>query len=212
MPPFGSSLAKAQRYIADKVKRAGANAVFEDEELLELVSFHPTRKVKHVKGFIKQARPPFNKNTLFIMTDTGALFEAGLAKCLRNMYGKFDAVQDQRQRVIQAFRQEANHCESMKLAKARFTTGPCAMCNKKSKLCVDHLDPPFAQILQTFLDKNNLVLSSVATRWAQRTEYVLSDVDLSRRWREHHDECASYQGLCRQCNSAKGSGGFRMST
>ena len=202
-------MAQAATYIADKLKKFDRDVPFTDDELSALIAFHPTRKHMQVKSFIRQARPPFNKVSLFVITKNG-IFDASTTKCLRNMYGKFDADREKRKLVIQAFRQETNLCTSMIQARTEFTIGPCALCGKNCKLSVDHKDTPFSQMLDTFLNENSLKLSDVKVRWVQRAEYLLRDAELSKKWRLFHDAHATFQGLCRKCNSAKGSGGYKL--
>lgn len=207
---FGSSLAKATKYIATKIKTFEKNVPFEDEDLLNLISYHPTRKNKSVISFVRKARPPFYRVSLYAITKTGTVYEASITKCLRNMYGKFDTEKEKRKTVIQAFRSEANLSSEMIKAKAALTIGPCSDCGKLCKLCVDHKDKPFSQLLDEFLASHALKLKDIKTRWVQGSEYLLDDKKLGKQWHEFHDTNATFQGLCRQCNSSKGSSGYKI--
>ena len=207
---FGSSLAKAQRYFGAKMKHFEANKEFKDPELTQLIEHHPTRNIKNIKSFIIKQQPPFNKNSLFVMTKTGGLVDAGMIKCLRNMYGKYSADDEKRKLVLATFRKEASQTKQFQRYKAKYTVGTCSGCFKKCKLALDHKDLSFVQILDMFLDNENLQLTDVGIRWLKRGDYVLKDDSLSEKWRDWHDDHATYQGLCRQCNSAKGSGGYKF--
>lgn len=207
---FGRSLAQATAYIAQKVKAFDRDLPFDDDELMELMKHHPSCKHNNVHKFVRQARPPFYKVSLFIITKTGAIYDSCTTKCLRKMYGKFDPEQDKRKVIIQAFRQETNYTPAMLKAKRKYSVGPCESCGKNCKLSVDHKDKPFSQILDEFLELNGLKLMDVKVRWHQRAEYLLHNQRLSKQWHEFHDSEATFQGLCRQCNSAKGSGGYRL--
>ena len=207
---FGRSLAQATAYIAKKVKTFDRDLPFHDDELMQLIKYHPTCKPDNVHRFIRQARPPFFKVSLFIITKNGSVYDSCTTKCLRKMYGKFDPEQDKRKVIIQAFRQETNYTPAMIKAKLKYTVGPCEGCEKVCKLSVDHKDKPFSQILDEFLVLNKLQLMDVKVRWHQRAEYLLGNRTLSKEWHAFHDAEATFQGLCRQCNSAKGSGGYRL--
>lgn len=93
-------------------------------------------------------------------------------------------------------------------ARLRYSRGPCPGCNKKVKLHIDHDETPFAQILDEFLKSKKLNLLRVSINYTAKPFTLLSRT-LAAEWQAWHDEEATLTGLCKSCNSAKGSGGYR---
>ena len=125
---------------------------------------------------------------------------------MRNLYGKHSKEAEARKRVIAAFRAEAFRTPLMQAAKARIGVGACSGCDVRCKLAVDHDGMPFAQIM--FLEAEGIALVDVRLEWAADDRGFRSR-ELAARWHAFHDERAVLVGLCRSCNSAKGSGGYR---
>lgn len=78
----------------------------------------------------------------------------------------------------------------------------CIECLDIRDLCVDHKDPPFITIAQEYITQHDnlehtLMNSSQGGGW-RMTEHAAA------HWKQFHAARASYQILCRSCNSRKG--------
>ena len=151
--------------------------------------------------------PPYNRPCLTLVRESEVV-TVSWVQCLRNLYDLHDPGKCRRQRVIQAFRLEAFDTPSMTEARAKYQTGKCAGCDKRCKLHIDHDGKPFAQILDEFVEHKKLKLDKISVNYTAKP-YMLLSRTLAAQWRVWHDEHAELLGLCRKCNSAKGSGGYR---
>jgi hypothetical protein len=204
---LGPNLTQAHKHVAALVKSYKLNVVFENEELAELVGFSPGRRIKDPTGFMKAKRPPYNRPCLFALVGDRKV-DFSWVKCLRNLYDKHDKDKVKRQRAIGAFRVEAERCKSMIAAHGRYDVGSCDACDKICKLAVDHDDKPFAQIVDEFLASSGIALEDVVLEW-NGVSHGFRCRQLASQWHKWHDANATLIGLCRSCNSAKGSGGYK---
>lgn len=210
---LGPSMARAKARISAMMKAKPLNARFTDATLSALITHHPTRKYSEpVLGFVKAKRPPYNRSCLHVVLETAAGFtntvDVSWIKCVQNLYGKHNKATEARRLVIGAFRNGAFAGKKMKSARERFTVGPCSDCGKRCKLAIDHAGKPFAQILDDFLAQRALSLDTVPTLYHSGAR-VLASSALEAEWVAHHDAQCELVGLCRSCNSSKGSGGYR---
>jgi hypothetical protein len=205
---LGPNLTRATKHVAALIKKRPLNATFVDPMLASLMAHHPTRRAGAVAGFAKARRPPFHHPCLCLVDGDGDLRDAGWRLCLRNLYGRHSKEAENRKRVIGAFRAEAFKTPAMQAAKNRITVGKCAGCDKRCKLAVDHDGMPFAQIMDEFLEAERLEIKDVRLEW-RGDDRGFRCRALAARWHGFHDERARLVGLCRSCNSAKGSGGYR---
>jgi 5-methylcytosine-specific restriction endonuclease McrA len=143
-------------------------------------------------------------------------------KAVRNLYGRHDKAADCGRKAIAAFRNEAHYTPKMRAARAAYTVGTCAECRQRRKLAIDHTGKPFAQILDEFIRAQRAAdplgtlaqvssMGAIPLAWSNGA-HVLADRILSQRWRDWHEANAQLVGVCRRCNSSKGSGGYRYSS
>lgn len=129
--------------------------------------------------------------------------------CLRNLYGKFDNTKNRRKMIISAFRMELTlHSKLLEAAKTRFSVGACATCQKEVKLHIDHDVKSFAQILDEFMIHIGKKIVDVKLNYT-RNPVRLRCKRTAREWVDWHDQHATLIGLCRTCNSSKGSSGYK---
>jgi len=77
----------------------------------------------------------------------------------------------------------------------------CEKCAAVVDLTTDHVDPPFFEIAEQFIAAEpeiNLVRGASGSGW------IMESVEQEARWIAFHASLATYQVLCRSCNSAKG--------
>ena len=204
---LGPNLTQAHKRVSALVKAYKLNVAFQNEELAELVKHSPGRRIKNPTGFMKAKRPPYNRPCLFALVGERKV-DFSWVKCLRNLYDMHDKAKVKRQRAIAAFRVEAERCKSMVAAHERYDVGGCDCCGKICKLAVDHDGKPFAQIVDEFLASKELTLEEVVLEWNGVAQGFRCR-QLASGWHKWHDANATLVGLCRSCNSSKGSGGYR---
>jgi hypothetical protein len=209
---FGPNLTRATKHVAALLKKHKLNAPFHDPQLLSLLQHQP-RKAIHpakVEGFVRAKRPPYNRPCLYAVMADGEYRDFSYIRCLRKLYGRYDAKREKRLRVLNAFRLEAFRSKGMQSAHQKIGIGRCSSCQKRCKLAIDHSGKPFAQIVDEFIEREEGLrsLDDVAIAWAGRAgEFRCRQ--LATRWCAWHDQHAKLAGLCRSCNSAKGSGGYK---
>jgi hypothetical protein len=80
----------------------------------------------------------------------------------------------------------------------------CEACESEEFLSVDHKDRPFIVMVRDFI-KANPGLNEVVQNDASGVGWFLPDGDIKDTWVRYHKVNATYQILCRSCNSKKGS-------
>lgn len=104
------------------------------------------------------------------------------------------------QYVVEAFRAEvANQLREY----GRIAPNTCAECGSTEHLSVDHKDTPFSKILEAFT-KYCPNLSKALNNKADGSGWFIEDEELACSWLDFHKAQATYQILCRSCNSKKG--------
>jgi 5-methylcytosine-specific restriction endonuclease McrA len=209
---LGPTMAQARRTLAAITKPHRIGQKFASDVLVRLLRFQTTKRVDpgRVTHFMRARRAPHNHVCLFAVTEDGQTADMSLTKTVRNLYGKHDKAAEKRRNGIAAFRNEAFFTAKMQAARAEFTTGKCADCGRRRKLAVDHCGKPFAQILDEFIAHRGAVFARIGLAWSNGG-HALRHRGLANAWRAWHDEHAELTGLCRACNSAKGSGGYKHS-
>lgn len=76
----------------------------------------------------------------------------------------------------------------------------CELCGSGNDLCADHLDPPFIEIANEFLRQYGPLRLSPFPGCCDH----IADPDVEAAWIAFHAQRATYQLLCRSCNSKKG--------
>lgn len=77
----------------------------------------------------------------------------------------------------------------------------CMSCGSDEDLTVDHKDISFNQIKKEFLAENG---EPELREWSVGAPKIFKDLDLEAKWITYHARRATYQILCRSCNSKKG--------
>jgi len=205
---FGKCLSHARKHVSGLLKKKALDAPFQHEELRELMLHHPRRKIKDFLYFAKRAVPPYNKPCLTVTMPDRAVITVSWINCLKNLYGKNDPAKNKKQWVVQAFREAISTSPKMVEAREKFGIGKCQCCEKVAKLHIDHDGKPFAMLLDEFLEAKGLSLTKVTVNFTAKP-YTLMSKKLAAEWIVYHDAEAKLEGLCRTCNSSKGSGGYR---
>jgi hypothetical protein len=78
---------------------------------------------------------------------------------------------------------------------------PCAMCGSNEFLSVDHRDVPFVTIKNDFIELHG---EPQLRDWSVGAPKIFMDMNLEAKWIAYHASRATYQILCRSCNSRKG--------
>lgn len=77
----------------------------------------------------------------------------------------------------------------------------CVICESTEFLAVDHKDVPFVKIKNEFIELHG---EPELRDWSAGAPKIFMDMDLEAKWITYHASRATYQILCRSCNSRKG--------
>lgn len=115
---------------------------------------------------------------------------------------KKDPVEALRQRQHQKRMFALRHAVRMDLRDFRMAISDpaCASCGAIDDLTTDHISPAFIQIAMQFLDRHQ----HFELRKVRGCGDLIACMDLEAEWVAFHASLASYQLLCRGCNSRKG--------
>lgn len=78
----------------------------------------------------------------------------------------------------------------------------CNHCGSTEYLQVDHVYPPFQEILEAFIAHKGEDIE--LKNEANGIGWVIADIDVEAEWVAFHASRAEYQILCRSCNASKG--------
>jgi hypothetical protein len=89
----------------------------------------------------------------------------------------------------------------------------CAVCESTDFLSVDHKDTPFIVLARNFIKEHPGMLEAIAND-ATGEGWYIKDLEVLDSWLDFHGYNATYQVLCRSCNSKKGAkhGNQRLET
>lgn len=208
---LGKSKTAARRTVSEHLRGMPVDMRFADKWLEALVQYHPSKTFPATSVvFVICSRPPFFTRSLFVEARTGGLIDCSWVKCIANLYGDYDTEKQARTKVLSALRNEAFQSKAMQQAREELGNR-CCRCQKICRrLVVDHSGKPFAKIVDEFLEAQGETLSSLKVRFSKGT-FKLSTRTMSKAWRSFHDEEATFEGLCAQCNCSLGSRGYRHS-
>ena len=205
----GKTKTAARRVVSEHLSTMPIDTRFGDKWIEALVQYHPSKSYPATNVvFVICARPPYFTRSLFVEARTGGLVDCSWVKCIANLFGGYDTEKQVKAKVLAALRNEAFNSEAMQAA--RESIGNC--CSRCQKVCkrlvVDHSKKPFARIVDEFLESQGETLASLKVRFSRGT-FKLRTRAMSKAWRSFHDEEATLEGLCVQCNCSLGSGGYR---
>lgn len=106
----------------------------------------------------------------------------------------------ERQRVTRALRMAIQSDLNDFRSAARPAVCANPICDSGDDLSTDHLRPPFSAIAREFLESN----PSIELRPLPGSSDIIANEDVEAQWIAFHASRATYQLLCRRCNSAKG--------
>jgi len=180
----------------------------EDVDILHLLQYHPTKHIvpENIEYLIRKPRPPYNTLALYYKYK-GSPVEDDISyvMCIKNLFGKYSRDKSYEEDVRSAFRNEA-HLGRKKQFFLENTThdfqGVCAHCKiTTNRIAVDHYKLPFKQILEDFLQSENLPLTQIEVFETSSNEMRLKDEGLAKTWLNYHDSHAVFRLLCKSCNS-----------
>jgi hypothetical protein len=206
---LGNCMTRARAHVSGLLSKKPLNVPFQDDNIKALLQFYPRRKIKSYAYLCMRKMPPYNKPCLTVTMADRSVETVSWIKCVEALYGKTNPERAKKQRVLQAFRDEIACSPKMSEARERFSCAKkCEGCEKRTKLHIDHDVKPFAMILDDFLELKKLQLLKITLNFATKP-YTLMSRKLAKDWEVYHDDNATLIGLCKECNSAKGSGGYR---
>jgi hypothetical protein len=205
---LGHCKTHAQKTVSKLLKTKKLNVCFQSDILKALLVHNPKQNICEIRSFSKRLMPPYNTPCLTILTKSNDVITVSWKTCIDKLYGCYNPERNKKQRILQAFREEIALSPKMLQAKGFYNVGACKGCGKIEKLQIDHDVKPFSQILDEFLIKKKLKLLSVKINFENKP-YTLYNSQLSRDWVSWHDTHATLVGLCKTCNIAKGSSGYK---
>ena len=204
---LGKSKTAARRTVSAHLKTLPIDTRFSDKWMQALIQYHPSKSYPAASVvFAICARAPYFTRSLFVEARTGGLVDCSWVNCIANVYGGYDKEKRAKQKVLSALRNEAFLSDAMQEAREQMGNTCCKCLKKCKRLVVDHSGKPFAQIVDEFLDGDEL--SSLKVRYSKGT-FRLSTRAMSKAWRAFHDSEATLEGLCVKCNCSLGSRGYR---
>lgn len=207
------NITTSYKVITSIIKKKRVGLKFKDDEtLLTLLEYHPTKNIKksNIEYLVVRIRPPFNTLSLFYKMDNKDHIEDDVSYrlCLQVLFKKYDKQSSMREDIMSALRSEC--CYGTK--KTFFETNTvqeCRLCQTTINIVVDHVGITYQNILDRFLEETSNVLESFEIyENTINNEIRLTDNNLAEEWLNFHDSLATYRFLCKTCNLRCGSYGY----
>jgi len=205
------NITNAKKYFSKLLKQYNENINFNNNEILELLEYHPTKNIKkeNIEYLVMKKRPPYYKLALYYKIDDN-LDDISYIECLKVLYNKYNKEDNIIYDINQAFRNisERGTKKDFKLLALQNNNNICTNCNiKTDKLETDHYPIPYKKILDDFIKDNNINLPKLKYKYINN-QYYLDDKTLSNKFLNYHDKTAKYRLLCKSCNCHFGSYGY----
>jgi hypothetical protein len=202
------NITNAKKYFSKLLKQYNENINFNNNEILELLEYHPTKNIKkeNIEYLVMKKRPPYYKLALYYKIDDN-LDDISYIECLKVLYNKYNKEDNIIYDINQAFRNISER-GTKKDFKLNNNNNICTNCNiKTDKLETDHYPIPYKKILDDFIKDNNINLPKLKYKYINN-QYYLDDKTLSNKFLNYHDKTAKYRLLCKSCNCHFGSYGY----
>ena len=204
-----------KRYISNIIGQYKENEKVNNNEILELLQYHPTKQIniENIDYLIMKIRKPFNQLALYYKSKYNENEDdISYILCIRNLFGKYDGDKHYEEDVMSAFRNES-HVGSKKqyfidntFLRDDLFYGICANCKiETTNITTDHFPISYKQILTNFLKIENTPLSNIEIYENDVNEIRIKNKELANKFRIFHDELSRYRLLCKSCNSHFGS-------
>lgn len=201
------NITNAKKYFSNLLKQYDENINFNNNELLELLEYHPTKDIKKENiEYLVRVKGLYNKLILNYKYKNKDLETISYQECLKVLYNKYNKEDNIIYDINQAFRNISDRGtkKDFKLNNNNI----CTNCNiKTDKLETDHYPIPYKKILDDFIKDNNINLPKLKYKRINNI-YYLDDKTLSNKFLNYHDKIAKYRLLCKSCNCHFGSYGY----
>jgi hypothetical protein len=222
------NITNAKKYFSNLLKQYNENINFNNNEILELLEYHPTKDIKkeNIEYLVMKKRPPYYKIALYYkinnklderdsganphINGTSSVSDISYIECLKVLYNKYNKEDNIIYDINQALRNisERGTKKDYKLLALQNNNNICTNCNiKTNKLETDHYPIPYKKILDDFIKDNNINLPKLKYKKINNI-YYLDDKTLSNKFLNYHDKTAKYRLLCKSCNCHFGSYGY----
>jgi len=212
------NLTNGTKHITTIISNQPINIPFRNEEIELLLKQHPNKeKITDIEYLIVKIRPPYNTKSLYVKNINDDLEEDVSYKyCLKSLYGKYSKENNNRDRIIRAFRDTISNSKKRKFfLDTEYNIddngnyiGICENCKKNDKIHIDHFMVSFQQILDDFV-KHRIVSFLNLEVYENNNLYEFTDKKISEDWINFHDEKAEYRVLCPSCNISLSSYGYK---
>lgn len=207
------SVTNGRKYITSILRNYKEDEKVTHSEVLELIKFHPIKKIEKTKieYLIMRKRKPYNNLALFYKYKTSSKEDdISYISCLENLFGKYKPDKDHLRDVEKALRSEV-HDGTKKQFWLSKQNSKCENCNSRSssKMAVDHYPISFKEIWNLFFLEAKIDISTLQIS-ENKTDntLILVDREIAAKWLAFHDERAKYRILCQSCNSSFGCYGY----
>ena len=202
------NITNAKKYFSNLLKQYEENINFNNNELLELLEYHPTKDIKKENiEYLVRVKGLYNKLILNYKYKNKDLETISYQECLKVLYNKYNKEDNIIYDINQAFRNISDR-GTKKDFKLNNNNNICTNCNiKTDKLETDHYPIPYKKILDDFIKDNNINLPKLKYKKINNF-YYLDDKTLSNKFLNYHDKTAKYRLLCKSCNCHFGSYGY----
>ena len=203
-----------KKYVFELLKNQKINIPFHNAEIELILQYHPDnikKNVENIEFLMIQNRPPFYDRALYIKTKNNEeIDDISYVLCLRRLFGLRD-LNYQSFGFLQASRDTIYNSKRMEFKKMQQECDiGCNICFSTQRLCIDHFNVSFKQILDEFIKNENVECQKVETVLnIKNNMFEFVDKDYESKWINFHDSRAVFRSLCRSCNSKEGSYGYR---
>ena len=203
-------MTQANKFVSNIIKKYNENDNVDDEYIKELIKYHPTKPLlfDDLEWLKMKKRSPFNTLALmFKRKGYNDEDDISWKFCIRNYYGKYNKIKTKIEDIHNAFRTHSyfGTMELFRIKNCYNIDSKCFICNIQENLSVDHYPIPYIEILNKFIEKNDIDLNNIEIYEDEGDKMIkLKNKELINKWLHFHDEKSHYRVLCKKCNSSMG--------
>lgn len=200
---------RGRKIITDEIKTIPIDMSFNNMNWENLLSYHPQIQINsdNIEHLIVKNVNNKSYNSLYYKNRNidGELLVSYVI-CLEGLFETFDADKHNEILIINAMRSSIGNENTARwyFKKNNEHNKICELCSATTNIEIDHYGKCFKEILDTFLENNNINFNSIDVMG-----HKLIDNGLEKKWVDYHDNIVSYRYLCKSCNCSIGTSGYK---
>jgi len=183
------NITNGRKIITQKINSYEEYAIVNDQDILELLQYHPTKQINisNIDYLQIKLHPTWKGKTLsYKYKDNNKIDDIAYVQCIYNLFGKYNRAEQYEKDIMNALRNESHSgtkrqffINNTTIIDGKFV-GCCANCNiKTNNITTDHYPITYQEIIDNFISINGLVLLNQDIYETNNCELKLKNIELA---------------------------------